>query len=46
VIKNEVTRDDPAGLLRGTTTLIEGDLRWTQVTIGEQGQLYALSTEN
>jgi len=46
VIKNGVTRDDPAGLLRGTTSLIEGDLEWSQVSIGEQGQLYALSSDN
>jgi hypothetical protein len=46
VIKNEVTNDDPAGLSRGTTTLVEGELTWTDVSIGEQGQLYALSSEN
>jgi len=45
VIKNEVTNDDPAGLLRGTTTLAEGELTFIDVSIGEQGQLYALTDD-
>jgi len=46
VIKNEISRDDPAGLLGGTSTLAQGNLEFTQVSIGEQGQLYALSSDN
>jgi len=46
MIKKEVTRDDPAGLLNGVSNLQQGTLEWSQVSIGEQGQLYALSTDN
>jgi len=45
-IKKEVTRDDPAGLLNGVSTLQQGTLTWSQVSVGEQGQLYALSSDN
>lgn len=46
VIKRAVTNDDPAGLLSGTTTLSQASLQFQQVSIGEQGQLYALSDDN